>query len=275
MASIRKSYFLSPSWSLEPAEVSLGSVIANLNCPHKALSAESLSSEIDTTIHIVEAKPSSGVVKSSKKWSAGLFSTFIHVITIGGEVSYSSMSTSEVEYSCESMETKRFTPSPAYITKAAGNDSVKAHLKIGGWGAKVFLITGVKTVQGVTITTTEEKGQDTKVQIGVEIPTAQLTVGPKITYNPSTSQTHATTTAGPIVFAFEVEKLRVNRKGQATSRKFVDGAMLGRKDGVQYVIERAGNDIDEDEMEDFGLEAFSGHEDETGVECQIIVPSTE
>ena len=272
---MRKSYFLSPSWNLEPSEVTLGSVITNLNSPHKALSAESLPSEVDSKIHTGEENPCSGTAKASKKWSAGLFSTFVHVITLGGEISYSSTSTSEVKYSCKSMETRRFTPSPAFITKAADDGAVKAHLKIGGLGAKVFVITGVKTVQGVTITTTEETEQDTNIRMGVEVPAAQLAVGPKVTHNPTTYQTHTATIAGPIVFAFEVEKLRVNRKGQVTSKEFVDGAMLGQKDDIEYVLERAGVELDEYEMEDFGLEPCSGLEDETDAECQIFVPYTD
>ncbi|KAG4438023.1 hypothetical protein IFR05_006482 [Cadophora sp. M221] len=274
MASVRKSYFLSPSWHLEPSEVVLGSVIPNLNSPHKALSVESLPSAIDTKIYTGEGGALSGTAKAAKSLSMGLFATFIYVVTLGGEVSYSSTSASEVRYSCESMETKRFTPSPTYIAKAANDEAVKAHLRIGGMGAKVFMITGVKTVQGATITTTEETGQESNVQIGVDIPAAQITVGPKVTYKPTTSQTHEQTVAGPIVFAFEVEKLRVNRKGQVTRNEFVDGAMLGQREDIEYVIERVSQDLDEDELEDFGVEACSGIEDETGEECRIICPYT-
>lgn len=274
MASMRKSYFLSPSWSLEPTEVILGSVIANLNRPHDALSAESLPSAIDTNIHTGEERSCSGTAKTSKKWSIGLFSTFVHAITLGGEVSYSSTSRAVVKYSCDSMETRRFTPSPAYITKAADNSPVKTHLKTGGLGAKAFVITGVKTAQGVILTTTQETEQDTKVEIGADIPVAQLSLGPKVKYKPETYQTHTTTIVGPIVFAFEVEKLCVKRKGQATSKEFVDGAMLGQKDNAEYIIELVKPNLDEDELEDFGMETHSGIEDETGEECRITIPST-
>lgn len=280
MASMHKTYFMSPSWDIDPSEVALGSVITDLNSPHKPLSAETLPSKIHTTIvtnpgEDDKDEPTSGMAKASKKWSAGLFATFIHVITLGGQASYSSSSTSEVKYSCESMKTSRFTPSPAFITQAAEDAAVKAHLKIGGIGAKAFVVTGVKTVRGVTITTTEEIKQDANIHLRVEIPAAQAKFGPKWTNNPTGYQTHTINKAGSIVFAFQVEKLRVNRKGQARSKEFVDGAMLGRKDDIEYVIERDGEKLDEDEMEDFGLEACMGIEDEDGAECRIIVPSSD
>jgi len=171
------------------------------------------------------------------------------------------------------METRRFNPSPWYIQKAVDDGAVKSHLRMGGMGAKVFLVTGIKTVQGVTITNTEEKGNETNIQIGVETPTAQLTVGPKVNYRPTTSQTHSSTIAGPIVFAFEVEKLQVNRRGEGFSKEYVKGAMLSQQDDIEDVVEAAGNKLDEDELDDFGLEAVSGLEDETGDDCLVVFPS--
>ncbi|OAQ58683.2 hypothetical protein VFPPC_14850 [Pochonia chlamydosporia 170] len=134
---------------------------------------------------------------------------------------------------------------------------------MGGTCAKVFLVTAIKTVQNVTITTTVEKANETKVQIGVEIPAAQLTIGPKVNYRPTMSQTHSSTIAGPMVFAFEVEKLQVHRQGGGFTKEYVKGAMLGQQDDFEDAVEAAGNKLDEDELEDFGFEAVSGLEDET------------
>jgi hypothetical protein len=270
----RKTYFLSPSWGLGPDEIVLGSVIPNLSSPHKPISSNNLPSSIDSTIFNGTERLCSGTAKSSKEWGIGLFSSFIHLITLGGEMSYSSSSATEVKYSAEIMETKRFSPSSWYIQKAVDDGTVKSHLKMGGMGAKVFLVTGIKIVQGVTITNREEKENETNFRIGVEIPVAQLTVGPKVQYRPTTSQTHSSTVAGPIVFAFEVEKLQVNRRGKGFSKEHVKGAMLGQQDDIEDVVEAAGNKLDEDELDDLGLEAVSGLEDETGDECLVVFPST-
>ena len=102
---------------------------------------------------------------------------------------------------------------------------------MGGLGAKVFMVTGIKTAYNVTITTTEEKEKETTAQVGVGIPAAPVTVGPKGSHKSTEYEKHTRTIAGPIVFAFQVEKIRVNRKGKAVSGEYIDGAMLTRKDG--------------------------------------------
>jgi hypothetical protein len=231
-----------------------------------------LPSAIDSPVFNGTELSCSGTAKLSKEWGVGLFSSFIHSSILGGEVSYSSSSATEITYSTEVMQTKRFNPSPQYIQKAVDDSVVKAHLKMGGTGAKVFLVTGIKTAQEITIKNTEEKGHVTKVQIGVEVRTAQPGIGPKVNYRPTTSHTRSSTITGPIVFAFEVEKLQVNRRGEGSSKAYVKGAMLGLQDDIEDVVEVAGKELDEHELNDYGLEAVSGLEDETTDECWVIFP---
>jgi hypothetical protein len=275
MASMHKTYFLAPSWNIGPDEVTLGSVVTNPKLPQNTLSAATLTTNIELPIpRPIEEKSCSGTAMKETKWNTGLFATFIQVVTLGGQASFSSDSTLQVDYSCESMETHRFKPTLAYITKAAEDTEVKSHLKIGGLGAKVFMITGVKIVSNITITTIEEKTKETVAKIGVDIPTAQLTVGPKATYTSANYDKHTRTIEGPLVFAFEVEKIRVNMKGKVVHGEYIDGAMLAKKEGAatDYVIERAGQDLDEDETVDFDVSTRSGTDDATGEACEIIVP---
>ncbi|KAK3942415.1 hypothetical protein QBC46DRAFT_256506, partial [Diplogelasinospora grovesii] len=270
---MRKSYFLAPSWNIKPNEVALGSVIANPKIPQKTLSAATLTTNIDMPIaEPIEEKPCSGTAKKEAKWSAGLFATFIQVITLGGQASFSSDSMLQVDYSCDSMETLRFTPSLTYITKAAEDANVRNHLKMGGFGAKAFMVTGVKTVSNISITTIEEKKKEIIAKIGVDIPAAHVTGGPKGSYNSAHYDKHTRTIAGPIVFAFEIEKIRVSMRGQVVHGEYVDGAMLAKKQGSapDYVIERAGQGLDEDEIDDFDVTTRSGTDDGTGEACEII-----
>jgi hypothetical protein len=215
-----------------------------------------------------------GTVKNSKEWSIGLFATFIQVITLGGEASVSSKSSTQIDYSCELMTTHQFAPSLNYISKAAEDPRVKEHLKMGGIGAKAFVITGIKTVENVTITTSEETEREQTLQIGVDIPPAQITLGPKGTYKSTKSNQSTRTIEGPIVFAFQVEKIRVSRKGNVSHKEHIVGAMLGRKEGgeSELVIERAGSELDEDDLDDFDLTVRSGVKDEAGESCDVIVP---
>jgi hypothetical protein len=272
MAGLRKSYFLAPSWEISPSEVVLGGVIANFKRPQQSLSASELPENIDTPIYEPPEEPSSGTAKDSRQWSAGLFAKFMQFIPIGGEVSHASSSTLEIEYSCESMKTRRFTPSRTYIAKAAANEEVDSHLKMGGRGTKVFLITGTKTATNITITTTEEVESENVAQIGVDIPAIQLTIGPKGSRKHTKLLKHTRVIAGPILFAFEIEKIRLNRKREVESSEYIEGAMLGQKSGAidDFVIERAGSELDNEEIDDFEVVVVSGH-DESGDEYDIVV----
>ncbi|KAK1252124.1 hypothetical protein MKX08_003311 [Trichoderma sp. CBMAI-0020] len=273
MADMHKTYLLAPSWGLKPSEVALGNAIASVKLPQRLLSNKNLPNDIDTEIRTEEAKDCSGKVKTGNTWSVGLFATFVHFITAGFETSYSSTTSLEIEYSCESMETLMFTISPEFLAKVAADTAVKTHLKLGGMGAKVFVITGIKIAKGITITTTEENKSNAAILVGADIPLAQTTVGPKATLNPSNYQTHTKTIDGPIVFAFQVEKLRVSRKGEATSSSYVVGAMLGeRNDEDEFVIEISKQSLDDDDMDDFGVKPCEGLE-ESGERCQIFIPT--
>jgi hypothetical protein len=239
------TYFLPRDWQIHPDQVVLGSVIANIKTPDSALSASTLPGSIDPPIAPPKQdKPYSGTARKTKEWSAGLFSTFLQVITLD------------------------------YVEKAAEDPGVSKHLKMGGLGAKAFMITGVKLAQGATIMTTEEYGKDMTAQLGVELPTVPIALGPKGTHKTSNYRQFTDTVEGPFVFAFEVEKLRVGLRGKVSHKGFVKGAMLARGKGGEedYVVEMAGEGLDEEEMEDFDVEVRPGIEDESGEACTIVAP---
>ena len=273
MASTRKSYLLAPSWDLTPPEVALGSVITDIRSPERPLSSKGAKADIDTEIHFNEAKKCSGKVDNGNKWSMGLLATFVHAITAGVQTSYSSSSSSGIEYSCESMETRRFSPSYEFVSKVAADPAVKSHLKMSGLSGKVLVVTGVKIAKGVTITTTEEAETDATFHVGVGIPEAGTTVGPSATVKPTKHQTHTKTVAGPIVFAFQVEKFSISRKGRVSSKGYAPGAMLGKKgvEEIQYVLEMAEEAFDEDDVADFRVEVYDGCDGDSE-DYQVVVP---
>ncbi|KAF3071777.1 hypothetical protein CFAM422_006178 [Trichoderma lentiforme] len=270
MASNHESYLLAPSWDLSSSEIALGSVIADVTCPQRVLSTKGLPAEVDTEIQFRKADDCVGKTNKNYTWGAGVFSDFLNVIPAGFKASYASRSSSRIEYSCESMETQRFTPSPKFIAKAAAEPQVKSHLKIGGLGTKFFIVTGIKIAKGVTIATTKEAGKDITLQVGAEIPTPQIQIGPKVTLNLTKDEAHTQRVEGPIVFAFQVEKLLLTWKREPIGESYVKGAVLGQRDDeTDYVIEVADEDLDGNDMADFGLETHNGSE-ENGEKYRVI-----
>lgn len=268
MAAVKQSYFLAPSWDLKPEEVALGSVVADFTCPRRVLSSHDLPSHINSQIHTQE-QPMSGSARTERKWSGGIFANFIQV-TRGLDISYSNLKSMEIKYSCVSMKTQRFMPSPAYIDQAAKDNAVRNYLEIAGLGAKVFIITGIKTATQIEITTTHGKQHEAAQQLGVNVAAAQLTIGPKASYNTSKNSTHTTTIKGPIVFAIQVEKLRLRKwSNMIVSKEHIAGAMLEIKAGGKYIIEREAGDLEEEEVQDFGAQTRQGVDEETYEDCEV------
>ncbi|KAL7781836.1 hypothetical protein V8C43DRAFT_297416 [Trichoderma afarasin] len=213
MNFFKKSYFLAPSWDLDPSEIALGSVIADITSPETFISNKDLPTEIDKKIRSWEAKGCSGSIKSRRKWGVGLFTTLLQAIKSYVAISYVSMSSSEFKYSCESIETRTFALSPQFIAKAAADPAVATFLKTGD---KVFVITGVKIAKTLDITTIKVTENSKIVQASAGIPIPDLQIKAEAGRDHARYHTHTQRIDGPIVFAFQVARLRLNRKNVPT-----------------------------------------------------------
>ncbi|KAF2820234.1 hypothetical protein CC86DRAFT_387281 [Ophiobolus disseminans] len=194
-------------------------------------------------------------------------------MTIGGELSVSSSSTVEIEYSCELVESREFNPSEDYIKKATEDPGVNDYLKIGGLGPKAFMVTGTNIAQGATITKTEGGEKEMTAQLGLELPSVPITIGPKGSHKTSNSRQTTETIRGPFDFAFQVEKLRVGLRGRFFHKEYVKGAMLvhGNAEENKCVVECVGKGLADEEAEDFDVQLRSGIVHGTGEPCSIVV----
>lgn len=210
----------------------------------------------------------SGSIRTERKWSAGIFATFMQTIQ-GLDISHSYLKSTELQYSSATIETRRFTPSPKFMEQVAKESAVTTYLKIAGLGAKAFLITGIKTATEIEIVTADGKEHETTGQIGVDVGAGQLSVGPKGAYCTSKTNSHSTIVKGPIVFPIQVEQLRLCRwKDRVVSREHTAGAMLGSRGTEKYIVERAVGNFEEEEMSDFGALIRQVVDEETGEECE-------
>ncbi|KAI6086289.1 hypothetical protein F4821DRAFT_238886 [Hypoxylon rubiginosum] len=269
MTSNKKSYFLAPSWDLKPEEVVLGSVIADFTSPQRILSAPELLDHIDNRTIFSQKQPMSGSIKIERKATAGIFATFLQVIKTLN-ISYSYLRTKDIQYSCEAIETRRFTPSAGYINQAANDEAVRSYLEAEGLGGKVFVVTGIKTATQVKITTTNKEQHDMNGQLGVDVTAAS--VGPKASYSASDTNTSTITIQDPIVFAIQVEKLRLRWLGDGVvNKEHIAGALLSTKRGSEkYTIEQITGNLEIDEINDIGAKVRQGIDEETGEECEIV-----
>ncbi|EHK24122.1 uncharacterized protein TRIVIDRAFT_221368 [Trichoderma virens Gv29-8] len=262
MAPMQNSYLLTPLWNLDPSMITLGCVIADVRDPQIFTSNKDLPAEIDTEIHTEEVKNCSGKITYSHQQGIRRIISFIKGIA-GSREAYYSMSW-EVEYSCESMETLKFTPSPEFIAKVTADIAVKSRLKIGGIGdSKVFVVTGVKIAKGLAITSTKETAQD----IFIEFVNSGNIVGLRALIGHTHYEENTHTNDAPIVFALQVEELHLNWKGVGITKAYIGQ----RADQIGHFVAVADRDLDDENADGFGLESCSGFE-EDGKKCRFIIP---
>ena len=137
------------------------------------------------------------------------------------------------------------------------------------------MVTGIKTASNITITTTEEVQHGEEASLGVDVPAIQTAIGPKGSNKSKRYAKHSQTIPGPIVFAIQVEKLRLTSTGDIEHEKVIGGT-LGQKSGGSddYVVVQAGNGLEDEEVGDFGVAVEQGVDDEEGGDaCEFVVPS--
>jgi hypothetical protein len=84
---------------------------------------------------------------------------------------------------------------------------VEKYMKMGRSGARDFIITGTKVASDVTIPTVDERGKRITSQIGIDIPVASMTVGPKEPHEASHYEKTTRSIGGPIVLSFKSKRL--------------------------------------------------------------------
>jgi hypothetical protein len=274
MASVIKTYFLAPSWDLRPTDLVLGSVVANFKDPSRALFVPSPPHSIGSKISSpAPSKDVKGIVKQSGAWSAGFFATFVRIITFGAAANASSNSSTDITFTCEKMESRWFTPSSDYVQQASENRAVAQYLNICGPKTSVFMITGVKIVRGARITTVDDSGLGLQAHLGVEIPAAETTIGPKASKKKKELVRVARDVPGPVVFAYEVDRIWRNNQGDAESARHTKGAMLGVTEmAMESGIMSAACDLTADEAKSFGVSVATTVDDMDGSSCMMVVP---
>jgi hypothetical protein len=276
MASVAKTYFLAPSWDLRPTDLVLGSVVANFKDPSRSLYIPSPPHSIGSKISSpAPSRDVQGIVKQSNAWSAGLFANFVRIITFGAAANASSNSSTNITFTCEKMESRWFAPSSDFVQQATKHSAVAEYLDICGPGTSVFMITGVKIVRGARITTVDDSGLRLQAHLGVEIPAAETTIGPKASRKRKELVRVARDVPGPVVFAYEVDRIWRNNQGDAESARHTKGAMLGVAETVvESGIMSAACDLTADEANSLGLSVAATVDDMDGSSCMMVVPRT-
>jgi hypothetical protein len=296
-----KRYFVVSSMDIHPSSVKVGSIISNLNRPDNPLSTFtpvivesdetttatnkpttstviSANNELpaDTALTVTTAENTVGDFNRSGAWNLGVFATFLQQLIQAAKLSISNSKASQFKFSAKEITTSRFAPSARYVRAAVADEEVAGFFRRNGRSARLYLVVAVKVARQLTVTRVESDKAGADAVLGIDAATVDVTVGLKGGYEGASRFYHKEEYPGPVVFAFEVEQLRLRRNGEIkrTGSDKIKGTMLGRPEGedledgeLDIVLEEG---IDEDMLELFGIERAEGVREEDREVCEVF-----
>ncbi|KAH7094545.1 hypothetical protein FB567DRAFT_6039 [Paraphoma chrysanthemicola] len=269
-----KTYFLVSGWDFPVGSITLGSVISSPTQPHLPLFTPA-EDDIGIT-HPTTKKKFTGNVTAEKADKAGLFFRFLDMFGLGAEASYHYDRKTVLTYSFRKLNTNWFVPSDELKKKATkDNARVASFCRDSDYEASVYMITGLKTVEGAGVTTSSSKSKGWKAFLGLEA--GPVNVGPSGEHNGQMSEEFGFENSTPIVFAFQLLELKLSETGEITASPFNDGALFdaGGAD-KEREVEYSSRAITQERLdEEFGqatfeIEACVDEEDDSP--CLVVAP---
>jgi len=271
MANKYKTYFLSPGWDFPVGSIQLGSIISDRSFPQRYLT-EHDPRAFGGEVHESVKEHFTDTIDQSKTNKFGLWAQFLQIFGLGAEASVSFDKGTIEKYSFKRMKTEFFLPSKEFAKAAVKIADVADFLEQTDYQEPVYIITGIKTVEGASVITVKKKGRGFHLKAGFDGTPAgvPITIGPEANHKNSESERASFKNSSPVVFAYELSEMWQKRDSKdVTLKSHTKGALFGL-DGKELdleteVVEGLGKLDDGSEV----VPAF----DEDGEEpCNCVLP---
>ncbi|KAF2121626.1 hypothetical protein BDV96DRAFT_641012 [Lophiotrema nucula] len=237
MANLKKSWFLAPTWDIPPTAVCLGHLITDFTDPRYPINPiegglmagpqEITVPGIETEIFTDTSSNFSMEISGDSSTRLGIWGQFLRIIGISTEAKLVLSKGTANKYAFDEMVTQWFSPSATYVSLLVNTKNVRDFLELAGTKKPLYVITGVKSVSGATLSTSRSAGHTYNAKFGVDgaAAGAPMTVGPEFerSSNEGLSITHYKDK--PMVFAYQLMKVVLNESKPRAS-VYVKGAMF-------------------------------------------------
>lgn len=275
MANTSKTYFLASSWDFPKGSVCLGSLTSSPAQPHITLFKPG-NEDIDTPIYSTTKDDYTGIVKSEKGDKGGLFFRFLDLFGLGAEASVKYDRKAVLKYSFKHMHTEWFIPSEELANKAVQSKKAASHLKRTAYESPLYMITGLKIVEGASVTTIKDKGKDFTAFLGVDA--GPVSVGPQTSHNSQNTELQTFSNSTPIMFAFQLMEVRCDAEGNVSTKAYNTGALfrldadsvLPAEKLEKMVTEQVTSEVLNKEFGD-AFSASASVDEEDGSLCTVIL----
>jgi hypothetical protein len=276
MSNKVKTYFLVPGWDFPVGSIRLGSVIANPSQPHIALWTIE-AAEIDTPTFPSHKYDFTETIGQTKKGKVGLFARFLQIFGVGAEASVQHDEKNVEKYSFKDMCTEWFLPSDKLIKKATDSSRVVGFVEQSDYEAAVYMVTGLKTVTGASVTTLKSKGRGLRVALGFDATPAgvPVSIGPEAEHSSQGSEYATFSNSSHVVFAYQLKLIKIDEEKAISTSEFNDGALFGVHDQgskARHTLQSKDTLSDEELKTAFGEGVTSTFDEADDEECICVVP---
>ncbi|OTA01335.1 hypothetical protein A9Z42_0016510 [Trichoderma parareesei] len=253
-----KTYFLCPTSDFihpPPAgPLSLGSIVRSTSTPQYPLNRGSIVAVSDADPPVVETDWKK-TVSTQKGIGLGVYSQFLQLAIcgapLGTEVNVEHTSKLANTFAFDKVTTYAFEPTQEYVQEAIQAPAVQAWLREPRQRfapvCSLYLVTGLKLVKGARIKYSTSHSEAVTGNIGIDVPSIGMSVGPKGHWSSSSDDETEMNHADEFVFAFRVKRLRFGRKLKLED--YHKGAFMAiggeSEDGLSVLVE----DVDGSEIE--------------------------
>jgi hypothetical protein len=287
--SLKKTWFLVPSWDIPPSAIRLGYLIADPTEPRYPLNPVPVSPMsgvtfdapiIDTEVFVdTDHDGFSMHISGGSSTNFGIWARFLHHIGIAANVKLILSTEASNRWVVEQAQTEWFSPSSSFVRSSIKTKDVVDFLDMAGLQKPLYMITGVKTVTGASLSSSLIKGRSYGAKVGIgEIPTwASLSAGPELECRVNQNEAIEFKKKGPIVFAYQLVKVNL-KDANAKAGPVFKGAMFGAGESEPGLIE---TDISE-ELPGFLLNGVKSgvkqvalvesFDESTKEKCALIIP---
>lgn len=273
MANQPKYYFLIPGFDFPVGSVKLGSIITNLNEPHNVhFTAEE--GDIDTTTIMPSDKYNvKEIVMDKSAQKAGLFARFFSAAQIGAEANMQFNKATCTMYDLSHMHTEWFNPTEDLLDKAVNSERVAKYLRLTAFKNPVYMVTGVKTVLGASVSTFNTKGRGVKILLGIDASPAglPLSIGPQFQGNFMHQHAAGFGDSSAIVFAYRLKEIRCEG-GRVKAEDKQGGDLYDAGKGKGISINEKRDEYSENAIERMEKVKYEVFDEEDGNDCVALVP---
>lgn len=245
------SYHLCPDFSVAPppnGPLDLGSVLKNLDIDGLAPLNESATIEVPESVKWPRNGPDkkTGFSCSLNELRSAEFSLWAKVFGLdglGGKLGWLSERTGEETLAVREIKTRYFNPTDVYMEDVLASPAVSAYVKGTKKKVPIYMITGIKWVEGASLSKSTEKTTSITGEGGATEPHSNTQVGAKGSFTSQAKTVASFEDSTDFILGFRVRKVSWKRGVRQTSDK-VAGAVLdedGKKapksavlDGVEF-----------------------------------------